>query len=74
MVVEEESPPDAARLKINHSGVGLKVTSSRVEEYDDEKEDEASDEEDTYDIDDSSFEADSATVPDSQPIGDRFVG
>ena len=74
MVVEEESPPDAARLKINHSGVRLKVTSSRVEEYDDEKEDEASDEEDTYDIDDSSFEADSATVPDSQPIGDEFVG
>jgi len=53
----------------------LKVTSSRVEELDDEEEDELSDdEEDTYDIDDSSFEADSATVPDSQRVGDEFVG
>lgn len=74
MVVEEESPPKAAKLKIKRSGVGLKVTSSRVEEPDDEEEDELSDEEDTYDIDDSSFEADSATVPDGQPIGDEFVG
>jgi NAD+ kinase len=45
-----------------------------VEEPDDEEEDELSDEEDTYDIDDSSFEADSATVPDGQPIGGEFVG
>jgi len=52
----------------------LKVTSPRVEEPDDEEEDELSDEEDTYDIDDSSFEADSATVPDGQPIGGEFVG
>ena len=74
MVVEEESPPEAAKPKIKRSGVGLKVTSSRVEEPDNGEEDELSDEEDTYDIDDSSFEADSATVPDSQPIGDEFVG
>ena len=76
MVVEEESPPKAAKLKVKRSGVGLKATSSRVEEPDDEEEDELSDEEDTYDIDDSSFEADSATiqVPDSQPIGDEIVG
>ena len=75
MVVEEENPPKAAKLKVKRSsGVGLKVTSSRVEELDDEEEDELSDEEDTYDIDDSSFEIDSATVSDSQPIGDEFVG
>lgn len=76
MVVEEESPPKAAKLKVKRSSsVGLKVTSSRVEELDDEEEDELSDdEEDTYDIDDSSFEADSATIPDSRPIGDEFVG
>jgi NAD+ kinase len=75
VVVEEESLPKAAKLKVKRS-VGLKVTSSRVEEPDDEEEDELSDEleEDTYDIDDSSFEADSATVSDSQPIGDEFVG
>ena len=74
MVVEEESPPKVAKPKIKRSGVGLKVTTSRMEGPDDEEEDEVSDE-DTYDIDDSSFEVDSATVPDSQPpIGDEFVG
>lgn len=45
-----------------------------MEEPDDEEEDELSDEEDTYDIDDSSFEADSATIPDGQPVGGEFVG
>ena len=75
MVVEEESPLKAAKPKIKRSGVGLKVTSPRVEEPDDEEEDELSDEEDTYDIDDSSVEAaDSTTVPDSQPNGGEFVG
>jgi len=71
VVVEEESPPKAAKIKVKRS-VGVKIASRAVEEPEDEEEDE-SDEEDTYDIDDSSFEADSATVPDSQPTGE-FVG
>jgi NAD+ kinase len=71
VVVEEESPPKAAKIKVKRSSVGVKIA-SRAEEPEDEEEDE-SDEEDKYDIDDSSFEAHSATVPDSQPTGE-FVG
>ena len=44
-----------------------------MEEPDDEEEDELSDE-DTYDIDDSFLEDNSATVPDGRPIGGDFVG
>ena len=73
VVVEEESPLKATKPKVNkRSGVGLKVTSSLTDEPNDEEEDELSDGEDTYDIDDSSFEAD--FVPDSQPNGDEFIG
>lgn len=77
MVVEEDSPPKAAKRKVKRSGVGLKVTSPRVvEEPEDEEEEELSDEEDTYDIDDSSVEADPVKVPASQLSGDeyKFVG
>lgn len=76
MVVEEESPPKASKRKIKrNSGIGMKVTSPRVmEESEDEDEDELSDEEDTYDIDDSSAEAESIIVPASQPTREEFVG
>ena len=58
VVVEEEGPPDAAKIKRS----GVKVTSPRLVE-EPEEEEELSDEEDTYDIDDSSPEADSVKVP-----------
>ncbi|KAF8813644.1 ATP-NAD kinase [Phlegmacium glaucopus] len=75
VVVEEESPPKATKRKVKRHGVGMKVTSPRiVEDPEDEEEDELSDEEDTYDIDDSSAEAESATVPAVQLTGDEFVG
>ena len=75
MVVEEEGPPKATKKKVKRSGVSPKVSSPwLVEEPEDEEEDELSDEEDTYDIDDSSPEADSVNVPFIQPIGDEFVG
>jgi len=70
VVVEEERPPKTAEMKVKRSGVGAKVASPRlIEESEDEEEGELSDEEDTYDIDDSSFEA---MDPDGHPTGDDF--
>lgn len=75
MVVEEESPSKATKRKVKRSDVGMKVTNPRViEDPEDEEEDELPDEEDTYDIDDSSAEAESVTAPASQSTGDESVG
>ena len=58
-------------MKVKRSGVGVKVVSPRLIGEPEDEDEELSDEEDTYDIDDSSFEADSATIPDS-PTGDEL--